>query len=205
MQPVVFVHGFLDTWYAPWWGRMAKHFKRLGLVPDEIHAVDKGLVPGTTVRSPRDYAELVREEVEKAYDRHDERVNLVGHSMGGLDSRWYVEQLDGHEYVDTVVTLGTPHSGTLLSRWAFFTPGGRDMTMSSDLIRTLKRDGVADGVEYVAGWSPTDELVKPRRSAKLPESEDNVTNVNLGPMSHFEIQWRRSVFEKFADYLRGEG
>jgi hypothetical protein len=125
--------------------------------------------------------------------------------MGGLDSRWYVEQLDGDELVDTVVTLGTPHHGTLLSRWAFFTPGGRDMTMSSDLIRTLKNDGVADGVEYVAGWSTSDELVKPERSAKLPSQRGNVTNVNLGPMSHFEIQWRRSAFDKFAGYLRSEG
>jgi len=205
MQPVVFVHGFLDTWYTPWWGKMESHMKRLGLLPDEIYAVNKGSVPGTTVKSPRRYAELVGEKVEEVRDEHGERVNLLGHSMGGLDSRWYVEQMDGDEHVDTVVTLGTPHHGTLVSRWAWFTPGGRDMTMSSDLIRTLKRDGVADSVEYVAAWSPSDELVKPKRSAKLPEHEENVTNVNVGPFSHFELQWRRSVFENFAEYLRSEG
>jgi pimeloyl-ACP methyl ester carboxylesterase len=204
MQPVVFVHGFLDAWHMPWWGKMEKHLKSIGLLPGKVYAVNKGSLPGLTVGSPRDYAELVEEKVEEVYDRHDERVNLLGHSMGGLDSRWYVEQLGGEDYVDTLVTLGTPHRGTLLSRYAFFTPGGRDMTMSSDLIRTLKRDGVADGVEYVAGWSPTDELVKPSRSAKLPE-EENVTNINVGPFSHFELQWRRSVFEKFSDYLISEG
>ncbi|MDZ7687263.1 MAG: alpha/beta fold hydrolase [Halobacteriales archaeon] len=125
MQPVVFVHGFLDTWYMPWWRKMRSHLKGIGAVPDTVYSVNKGNIPGTTVRSPDEYAELVREKVEEVHDRHGERVNIVGHSMGGLDSRWYVEQMDGDEYVDTLVTLATPHHGTLTSKYASLTPGGR--------------------------------------------------------------------------------
>lgn len=203
MQPVVLVHGFLDTWYMPWWRKMKKSLKSVGPVPEKIYGVNKGNIPGTTVGSPENYAEVVEEKVEKVYDRHDERVNIVGHSMGGLDSRWYIEQMGGEEYVDTLVTLATPHHGTLTSRYAALTPGGKKLAMSSDIIRTLKEDGLSDEVEYVSLWSPDDSAVKPSRSAKLPdEFRTNVTNIEVGPFSHVEILWKKAVVEEFAPYLR---
>jgi len=109
MKPVVFVHGYLDTWYSTWWNRMEGLMKKVGLPPDEIYFVNKGGIPETTTASPQKYAELVRGEVEEAYDRDDSRVNLVGHSMGGIDPRVYVEEREGKELVDTLVTLGSPH------------------------------------------------------------------------------------------------
>ncbi len=204
MRPVVFVHGFLDTWYMPWWRKMRKHLNSVGAMPDKVYGVNKGSIPGTTVKSPEEYAKLVEAEVEKVYDRHDERVNVVGHSMGGLDSRWYVEQMGGEDYVETLVTLGTPHHGTLTSRYAAFTPGGKKLAMSSDIIRTLKKDGVSDDIEYVSVWSPKDRAVKPSRSAKLPdEFRDNVTNIKVEPFSHVEMLWKKQVVDEFAPYLRG--
>lgn len=41
------------------------------------------------------------------------RITLVGHSMGGLVARYFVSLLEGDKYVRTVITLGTPHLGTL--------------------------------------------------------------------------------------------
>jgi pimeloyl-ACP methyl ester carboxylesterase len=38
---------------------------------------------------------------------------LVGHSMGGLISRWFVECLGGWQHTRALVTLGTPHRGAL--------------------------------------------------------------------------------------------
>jgi pimeloyl-ACP methyl ester carboxylesterase len=38
---------------------------------------------------------------------------LIGHSMGGLISRWFVECLGGWEHTRALVTLGTPHRGAL--------------------------------------------------------------------------------------------
>jgi len=204
VQPVVFVHGFLDTWYMPWWRKMKDHLKVAGALPDSFYSVNKGNIPGTTVGSSDEYAKLVKGKVEDIYDKHDERVNLVGHSMGGLDSRWYIEQMGGEKYVDTLVTLGTPHHGTLTSKYASLTPGGKKLAMSSDLIQTLKRDGLSDEIEYVSLWSPNDKAVKPTRSAKLPdEFRDNVTNIKVEPFSHVEMLWKKAVVEEFAPYLRG--
>lgn len=45
--------------------------------------------------------------------RADARVVFVGHSMGGLVARYYVDVLGGHEITRKVITLGTPHRGAL--------------------------------------------------------------------------------------------
>lgn len=201
MKPVVLVHGFLDTWYTPWWKKLGKHAENACLIPDMISFVDKGSVPGMTVGSPEEYAELVRAEVEKAYDSYDSRVNVVGHSMGGLDARVYIEEMGGNKIVDSLVTLGTPHQGTLVSWLASFTPGGRALRMSSDLIKR-RPTSVVDDVEYVSVWSPSDTLVKPTRNARMRrDDKKNVTNVKVGSLGHLELTKSRLVFSKYSDLL----
>ena len=61
---------------------------------------------------------------------HDQ-VHVVGHSLGGLISRYYVQRQGGDRRVASLVTLGTPHSGSL---WAHVVP--------TPLIRQL-RPGLA--------------------------------------------------------------
>lgn len=43
----------------------------------------------------------------------DAKLVLIGHSMGGLVSRYFVECLGGWKVTRTVLTLGTPHRGSL--------------------------------------------------------------------------------------------
>ncbi len=40
------------------------------------------------------------------------KVNLLGHSMGGLISRWYIEQLGGNANVHKLIMMGTPNHGS---------------------------------------------------------------------------------------------
>ena len=44
-----------------------------------------------------------------------ERVNLIAHSMGGLDARWAITKLGLGEKVASLVTVATPHHGTPLA------------------------------------------------------------------------------------------
>jgi pimeloyl-ACP methyl ester carboxylesterase len=43
----------------------------------------------------------------------DANLVLVGHSMGGLIARYFLECLDGWRYTRTLVTFGTPYRGSL--------------------------------------------------------------------------------------------
>ncbi len=55
-------------------------------------------------------AAQLKAQIEKEFP--EGKVNLVGHSMGGLDARYLVSQLGFSERVASVTTLGTPHRGT---------------------------------------------------------------------------------------------
>ncbi|MEV6388161.1 lipase/acyltransferase domain-containing protein [Nocardia xishanensis] len=43
----------------------------------------------------------------------DAKLVLIGHSMGGIVSRLYLEQLDGWKDTRTLITFGTPYSGSI--------------------------------------------------------------------------------------------
>ncbi len=65
------------------------------------------------VRSITDSAEMVAEKVERLCQRYGiDRFHIVGHSMGGLLARHYVQHCGGDRRVKTLITLGTPHRGT---------------------------------------------------------------------------------------------
>src|SRR3712207_3367386 len=55
----------------------------------------------------------LKRQIEEAFP--DERVNIISHSMGGLDSRYLVSALGFAERVASVTTIGTPNRGTSLS------------------------------------------------------------------------------------------
>jgi triacylglycerol lipase len=48
----------------------------------------------------------------------DEPIHLVGHSMGGLDSRYLITRLGMAPRVLSLTTLGTPHRGCPFADWA---------------------------------------------------------------------------------------
>lgn len=55
-------------------------------------------------------------ELAKALESLDaERVNIVAHSMGGLDARYVTSKLAMSKRVASIITVGTPHRGTPLA------------------------------------------------------------------------------------------
>ncbi|WP_431969046.1 esterase/lipase family protein [Nocardia sp. bgisy134] len=66
------------------------------------------------------------------------RVDLVGHSMGGLAQRHYVKFLDGRASVGVYVDFGTPENGEPLALLCSpFYPGCRDLTPGSPFLAAL--------------------------------------------------------------------
>jgi triacylglycerol lipase len=47
----------------------------------------------------------------------DEPINLVAHSMGGLDARYMISHLGMGDRVQSLTTIATPHRGTYLVDW----------------------------------------------------------------------------------------
>lgn len=94
--------------------------------------------------------------------------NLVGFSMGGLISRYYLQRLDGMQRVRRFITLSTPHNGSRLA-YLLANLGGRQMRPGSPFLADLNRDVQnLDQVGIVSIWTPLDLMILPPSSSRLP-------------------------------------
>ena len=59
-------------------------------------------------------AQLLKQRLESVGlgANHGKELHIVAHSMGGLVSRWFIEQEDGNQIVQHLVMLGTPNAGS---------------------------------------------------------------------------------------------
>lgn len=93
--------------------------------------------------------------------------NLLGFSMGGLVSRYYVQQLGGLSRVEKFVTVSTPHRGTFLALGSN-RPGIRQMCPNSDFIKALNQDAdCLKMIQFFSFWTPFDLLILPPWSSLI--------------------------------------
>lgn len=97
----------------------------------------------------------------------DTRVHLVGHSLGGLVSRYYVQELGGHRRVVQTISLGSPFGGT---KHADVIPifVGRDLTTSSATLHRLRSRAGEFDIPHTSIVAGSDTVVVPTESAVFP-------------------------------------
>ncbi|ORX91363.1 alpha/beta-hydrolase, partial [Basidiobolus meristosporus CBS 931.73] len=67
----------------------------------------------SSIGSIHDRALALDKVLQGTLDKGKEQVNLIGHSMGGLDARYLVAHIQPQHYrVASVTTVGTPHHGS---------------------------------------------------------------------------------------------
>ncbi|WP_141734926.1 lipase family alpha/beta hydrolase [Oligoflexus tunisiensis] len=106
--PIVLLHGFLG------WDQVF-FFDYFYKVRGTLHG--KGYDIFTTVVSPVQTVALRARELAPQLDAimqatGAEKVNIVAHSMGGLDARYLIAQMGYAHKVASVTTIGTPHRGS---------------------------------------------------------------------------------------------
>ena len=110
------------------------------------------------------YAEVVDAAVEDLRRATGaERITLVCHSMGGLAARSYLRR-HGHHAVQRVVTIDTPHHGTVFATLGHG-PNARQMRNACEFVRQLAQDD--EPVEFVCFASQHDNLIVPRDNQVL--------------------------------------
>src|SRR5437879_9419049 len=109
--PVVLAHGFLGFDEIGLGNRKHLYFRGIG---EQLERAGAQLycprVPPASSVSARAarLADLIRAVPEP-------RVNIVAHSMGGLDARYAISRLGLADRVASLVTIGAPHLGTPLA------------------------------------------------------------------------------------------
>ncbi|MCZ8132654.1 MAG: alpha/beta fold hydrolase [Steroidobacteraceae bacterium] len=120
---------------------------------------------------------------------------LVAHSMGGLVSRRLLQRHPDLP-VAGLVTLGTPHAGSLQARLAFG-DAARALRRGSLWLNELDGGGVPRGVHCAAIWSWHDELVSPAGSCRWA-CADNLAFTGVG---HVDLLWSPRIVEEVARRL----
>jgi pimeloyl-ACP methyl ester carboxylesterase len=131
-----------------------------------------------------------------------ERVHVVGHSLGGLVARYLVQCLGGDARVESLVTLGTPHGGTL---WAHVlpTPLVRQLRPGSPLIEELAQPSSSCRTRITAVYSDLDQVVVPSVSGRCDHPDLQARNVLLRGVGHMSLPIHRGVVDEVAATLAG--
>jgi pimeloyl-ACP methyl ester carboxylesterase len=175
--PVLLVHGYAHN-RSGWWVLQRK-LRLAGFT--SVHTVNYLPLGSGVPRLALRLADRV-DEIRAATGAR--RVHLVGHSLGGVLIRWYVDQLGGDQWVDTAVTLGTPHHGTRLAGIALERTA-QDLRPESTVMRRLARAGSVGTVRWVAYQGGADVFV-PVASGRL-DAAANVVNVLVPAVGHLGL------------------
>jgi triacylglycerol lipase len=129
-----------------------------------------------------------------------ERIHVIGHSMGGIIARYYVQRMGGDARVHTLVTLGSPHGGT---RAAHLLPRGvlRQLTARSDVIAELTAPAPACRTRFLSFWSDLDALISPKKSARIDHPDLAVRNVFVRGVGHMSLPIDGRVTREIAATL----
>lgn len=198
-RPVVLIHGTNDT--SAVFGDLARALRDAG---HAVFAVDyghetrsiRGRAGGGGTADLRESAREIAAFIDKVLETTDaERVDLVGHSQGGLHAHAYAKgagdigqtttAYPGADRVGRVVTLGsTVHGASPLGPGdpvghlrpiahtldAFLGPSARQQLRGSDVIAWLARTpDAAPGVAYTSIVSRFDHSVRPPAAQHLDE------------------------------------
>lgn len=98
------------------------------------------------------------------------RVHLVGHSLGGLVARWYVQELGGHARVTQTISLGSPFGGTERARPFRFLVGA-DLCRTSPTLARLRARAHEHDVPHMSVVADADMMVVPCESAVFPRGD----------------------------------
>ncbi|HVW27021.1 MAG TPA: hypothetical protein VHC69_16765 [Polyangiaceae bacterium] len=107
-HPIVLAHGYLGFASLGVHRARREYFvgvrNRLEALGYTVHLARLSPAASISVRA----AQLAR-QIEAL---RSERVNIIAHSMGGLDARYAITHLGLHARVASLTTIGTPHRGT---------------------------------------------------------------------------------------------
>jgi pimeloyl-ACP methyl ester carboxylesterase len=177
--PILLLHGVVDNRSIFTVLRRGLRRRGFGVVASFNYNSLFGDVRRVAVR----LGEVIDEVCE---DTGYERIHVIGHSMGGLIARYYVQRLGGDERVHTLVTLGAPHAGTFHARLVPH-PLVRQLRPGSDVIEELAAPVPACRTRFVAIWSDLDQMVFPKQSGKITHPDLNARNVLVRGVGHLSL------------------
>ncbi len=196
VRPVLLIHGFLGTR-----GSMLPLEKRLEADGHAVFSFNLGTI---NYRDIRRSAFIVHRKVERILSQTKwEKIDIIGHSMGGLIGLYYIKKLGGHERVQKLVLMGSPVRGTWLAALGVLTMGlwsssTWQMLPRSKFLDELSQGNLPPEVEVHTITAARDWVCAPS-STVLPGAKQ--TSV---PYGHASLVISDAVYQNIHELLVGK-
>lgn len=194
--PVLIIHGFLGT-------RGSMYMLERRLVQDGFVCVSFNL--GTlNVRDIRRSAFLIHRKIERILAQTpSQRIDIIGHSMGGLIGLYYVKKLGGSARVRKLIMLGTPVRGTWIALAGVLTLGlwstsSWQLLPRSRFLDELAQGPMPPGVEVTTIAAARDWVVP------LPTTRLTGASAATVPLGHSSLVLSEDVYRRVIHTLRPE-
>ena len=194
--PVLLIHGFLGTR-----GSMYPLERRLAADGITVFSFNLGTF---NTRDIRRSAFLIHRKIESILAQTSvKRIDILGHSMGGLIGLYYVKKLGGHEKVRKLLMMGTPLRGTWaalpgVATLGWLSSSSWQLLPRSDFLRELEQGPLPPDVEYYTIAAARD-WVCPIGSTHM----EGATQVTV-PLGHSSLVVSHEVYERLLWALRKE-
>lgn len=162
--PILLVHGvfFRDFRYLNYWGRIPKELKRNGAAVYYGQQQSAASVED----SGRELAARIRAILDET---GCEKVNIIAHSKGGLDSRAAIAHAGCAPYVATLTTINTPHRGCIYAEYLLNkVPQAARQKVAAAYNATLKRLG-DENPDFLAAVTDLTESACLARNETTPD------------------------------------
>jgi triacylglycerol lipase len=192
--PVLLIHGFLGT-------RGSMYMLERRLVDDGFVVVSFNI--GTlNVRDIRRSAFMIHRKIERILAQTpSQRIDIIGHSMGGLIGLYYVKKLGGAPRVRKLVMMGTPVRGTWAALAGVVTLGlwstsSWQLLPRSRFLDELAQGPLPPGVE-VSTIAAARDWVVPLQTTRLAGA-----NAVTVPLGHSSLVVSEEVYRRVVNTLR---
>jgi triacylglycerol lipase len=193
-DPILFVHGWSES--SSLWSTMIKNFENDGYPKSFLSAYSYSSNTSNKTLAENEVKSHV-EALKKATGAT--KVDIISHSMGSLNTRWYIKFVSGGEAnVDDWVSLGGPNHGTNTAKLCF-SVACEEMRVGSKFLAELNAtDETPGAVNYGTWWSPCDEIINPVESVIL----SGATNTKTACMSHTALTTDKTVYEQVREFVK---
>lgn len=172
-NPVLLIHGIDDTEAV--FHKMASQLRLQGW---SVYSLD--LVPNNGNVGLDELAKQVADYVTVTF-APEQRLDLVGFSMGGIVSRYYVQRLGGINRVQRFITISSPHHGTVVA-YGSWRPGCVQMRPDSIFLKDLNSDAeMLKQLNFTSIWTPYDLMIVPANSSQMSVGSEVIVPVALHP------------------------
>lgn len=193
-DPILFVHGWSES--ASLWNTMISRFEKDGYPKSYLSAYSYNTSQSNKVDAEKE----VKSHVESLLKTTGAtKVDIISHSMGSLNTRWYIKFDGGESKVDDWVSLGGPNHGTETANACSFQVSCQEMRIGSTFLAELNAGDETPGeVNYGTWWSPCDEIINPDESVIL----SGATNTKTACLSHTALTTDETVYQQVREFIK---